>query len=74
MGSSSDRSAVVNSEDLRVHGLSNIRVVDASVMPLIPGGQTGAPVVMIAERAAALLLGKKPIVGSSSSRQLVGAA
>ncbi len=44
--------------DLKVHGLNRIRVVDASIMPKIPGGQTGAPVVMIAEKAADLLLMK----------------
>jgi len=48
--------AVVDSR-LRVHGLENIRVVDASIMPLIPGGNTHAPTVMVAERGADLILG-----------------
>jgi choline dehydrogenase len=48
--------AVVDSR-LRVHGLENIRVVDASIMPVIPGGNTHAPTVMIAERGADLILG-----------------
>ncbi|HUA70331.1 MAG TPA: GMC family oxidoreductase N-terminal domain-containing protein [Solirubrobacteraceae bacterium] len=48
--------AVVDSQ-LRVHGLENIRVIDASVMPLIPGGNTHAPTVMVAERGADLILG-----------------
>lgn len=43
--------------DLKVHGLSNVRVIDASVMPKIPGGQTGAPTVMIAEKGADFVLG-----------------
>jgi choline dehydrogenase len=48
--------AVVDSR-LRVHGLEGLRVIDASVMPVIPGGNTHAPTVMIAERAADLILG-----------------
>ena len=46
---------VVSPEDFSVHGVGGLRVIDASVMPTIPGGQTGAPTVMIAERAAALM-------------------
>jgi choline dehydrogenase-like flavoprotein len=51
--------AVVDSQ-LRVHGLDGLRVVDASIMPLIPGGNTHAPTVMVAERAADLMLGAVP--------------
>ncbi|MEM1114868.1 MAG: choline dehydrogenase [Bacteroidota bacterium] len=43
--------------DLRVRGVDGLRVVDASVMPTIPNGNTAAPTVMIAERAADLLRG-----------------
>jgi choline dehydrogenase len=51
--------AVVDSQ-LRVRGLEALRVVDASVMPTITGGNTHAPTVMIAERAADLIRGRAP--------------
>jgi choline dehydrogenase len=52
-----DPLAVVD-DQLRVHGLENLRVVDASVMPDLPNGNTCAPVLMIAERAADLVAGR----------------
>jgi choline dehydrogenase len=55
----SDEFAVVDSE-LRVHGVQGLRVVDASIMPAIIGGNTNAPTMMIAEKAADLIKGKPP--------------
>eukprot|EP00884_Botryococcus_braunii_P020619 jgi/Botrbrau1/7240/Bobra.0021s0023.1 len=54
MGAPGAAGAVVDPE-LRVVGFKGLRVVDASVIPVIPGGQTGAAVVMVAERAAKIL-------------------
>lgn len=55
MGSGPDS---VLDPDLRVRGIDGLRVVDASVMPVIPGGNTNAPTIMIAERAADLIRGR----------------
>jgi choline dehydrogenase-like flavoprotein len=49
------RDTVVDSA-LRVHGVARLRIADASVFPQLPGGQSGAPTVMVAERASEFLL------------------
>ena len=73
MGPRPSAGDVVDS-DLKVHGISGLRVVDASVFPVVPGGQTGAPVIMLAERAAAGLAGGGSVSGAAVALQVAAVA
>jgi choline dehydrogenase len=59
MGPATDPTAVVD-DQLRVHGLQALRVVDAAVMPSMPSANTYATTLMIAEKASDLLRGRSP--------------
>ena len=57
----SDAAAVVDPQSMEVYGVDGLRVVDASVLPLITNGNIYAPTMMVAEKAADLILGNTPL-------------
>ncbi|MEV6394559.1 choline dehydrogenase [Streptomyces sp. NPDC051907] len=61
-----DDMSVVDPSSMRVHGLQGLRVVDASVMPYVTNGNIYAPVMMVAEKSADLILGNTPLAPSTA--------
>jgi choline dehydrogenase len=61
-----DERSVVDPASMRVHGVDGLRVVDASVFPYVTNGNIYAPVMMVAEKAADLILGNTPLEPSTA--------
>ena len=61
-----DAMSVIDPTNMRVHGVDGLRVVDASVFPYVTNGNIYAPVMMVAERAADLIIGKGTLPADNS--------
>jgi choline dehydrogenase len=61
-----DEMSVVDPATMQVHGVEGLRVVDASVMPYVTNGNIYAPVMMVAEKAADLIIGNTPLPPSDA--------
>ena len=61
-----DDLSVLDPESMRVHGVDGLRVVDASAMPYVTNGNIYAPVMMLAEKSADLILGNTPLPPSDA--------
>ncbi len=62
-----DEMAVVDPLTMDVHGLQGLSVVDASAMPYVTNGNIYAPVMMLAEKAADLILGNTPLAAEDTA-------
>jgi choline dehydrogenase len=60
MGSKTDKGAVVDPSG-KVYGISGLRVIDASIMPMVTNGNTNSPTIMIAEKLSDSILGNPPL-------------
>ena len=69
MGKQSDLMSVVDTE-CRVHGIENLRVIDASVFPTLPNGYINAPDIMVAEKMADVILGKPALPAANIELEL----
>ncbi|SKA58241.1 GMC oxidoreductase [Enterovibrio nigricans DSM 22720] len=66
MGADSDPMAVLDSQ-LRVRGIENLRIVDSSIFPTITNGNLNGPTIMVAERAADMILGNAMLPNANVS-------
>jgi choline dehydrogenase len=65
IGADDDPMAVVDAE-CRVRGIGNLRIVDSSIFPSVPNGNTNAPTIMVGEKAADIIRGRGPLAPSNA--------